>query len=420
MKRTLKTCLPIICMLACLPAFAQENFKDGYIVLPNRDTVRGQVDDREWVNNPSRISFRDKAGKTASFMPEEIRSFYVNGEIYRSYKVRFYPFSLDPVVTASESWSASPYDSTVYLRLITGGKLNLYHFKDRKDLTYFFTQRQDAVPDELRIRNRAVEVDGHQNVATDLLYQDQLMGLLADCGQAAKRAGQVAYTENALRKLVFSYNNCGKDTVEQRSAQTGARGQAITFIPMLGYLHSSVRVSGNLDEARMSWPSYSTFAAGMGMQILLPRARQQFSFFTDLLYAHFSSASNAFRVNSFTTENSVIDFSQLKLDIQFRYQYPEGKAVRPFFNVGFSNSMIINNKSYRNDYNSADNSNTHGPIFGISGGIKSYQVGIIGGGGITAGPWNIEARIERLPGISDLESVGSPMTNYYLLVGFRL
>ena len=82
---------------------------------------------------------------------------------------------------------------------------------------------------------------------------------------------------------------------------------------------------------------------------------------------------------------------------QFRYQYPEGKAVRPFFNVGFSNSMIINNKSYRNDYNSADNSNTHGPIFGISGGIKSYQVGIIGGAGITAGPWNIEARIERLP-----------------------
>ncbi|HEY4064520.1 MAG TPA: hypothetical protein VGM30_21595 [Puia sp.] len=419
MKRHMKPFLLIIFTLLSLSAIAQENYKDGYIVLANRDTVRGAIDSREWVNNPSRISFRDKTGKVISYTPPEIGSFSVNEEIYRSFTIRIYPFSLDPVVTASENWNATPYDSTVFLRLLTGGRLNLYQYEDQRDLIYFFAQTPGAVPQELRIRSQVVETDGHQGVSTDLLYRDQLTGLLADCGTVVRRAGQAAYSEKALRKLVFAYNNCGKDTIEQRAAPTGTTGKGVAFIPMLGYLHSSVRISGEVDEAHMSWPAYNTFAAGMGMQILLPRAREQFSFFTDLLYAHFSSAGGGFTVNSFTTENSVIDFNQLKLDIQFRYRYPEG-SVRPFLNAGFSNTMIISNKSYQNDYNSFDNSNTHGPIFGTSGGMKSFQVGIIGGGGITAGRWSVEARFERLPGISDFQSIGSPMTNYYLLAGFRL
>jgi hypothetical protein len=420
MKRLLKACLPIVCLLTCLAVFGQENYQDGYIVSSNRDTVRGEIDFREWVNNPSSISFRDKAGKTASYTPEEAGSFYVSGEIYRSYKVRFYPFSLDPVVTTREGWNSDPYDSVVYLRLITGGNLSLYLYKGRSnELTYYFAQKLDAVPAELRVRSRVVEADGHQGVETDLLYRSQLAGLLADCGQTAKRARQAAYAENALRKLFFAYNNCGKDTTERRSASVSNHGPSVRFSPMIGYLHSSVHMSGDIYEARLNWPAYSTFAAGVGMEVLLPRARESFSFFTDLLFAHFSSASNAYTLSNFITKNEAIDFNQLKLGIQFRYRYPEGK-VRPFINAGFSNSMIINNKSYQNDHNSFDNTDTHGPIFGVQGGLKSFQIGIIGGGGITAGRWSLEARIERLPGISDLVSLGSPMTNYYLLAGFRL
>jgi hypothetical protein len=419
MKRHMKPFLSIIFSLFSLSAVAQKNYQDGYIVLSNRDTVRGQVDFREWVSNPSKISFRDKTGETISYTPSDIGSFSVQEEIYRSFTLRFYPFSLDAVVVASEGWNATPYDSTVFLRLLTGGKLNLYRYEDQRSLVYFFAQTPGAVPQELRIRNHAEERDGRQVVAMDMLYRDQLTGLLADCGTVARRAGQAAYSETALRKLVFAYNNCGKDTIEQRSAVAGTTGMAVSFIPMLGYLHSSVRISGELDEASMSWPAYSTFATGLGMQILVPRAREQFSLFTDLLYAHFSSTGGTLTANNFTTENSVIDFDQLKLGIQFRYRYPEGR-VRPFLNVGFSNTMIISDKSYRNTHISYDSSNIRAPIFGVPGGMKRYQVGIIGGGGITAGRWSVEARFERLPGISDFQSIGSPMTNYYLLAGFRL
>ena len=419
MKPALKACLLIVVAFLSLTAIAQENYKDAYIVHSNRDTVRGQIDFRDWIVNPPRISFLNlKTGKPESLLPEDLSSFSVNGEIYRSFKVHINPFSLDPVVITGDNWNGDAYDSTVFLRLIVGGKLNLYYYKDRRDLTYFFVQGQGGMPEQLGIRNQLVEKDGQRMVVRDEFYRRQLAALLADCGKTTERLGSLAYTESALRKLIFSYNNCGKDTAEQH-VHEDSHHRSVSFSPLLGYFHSTFRLKGAMNAARMSWPSYSGITGGMGMQVLLPRQRGQFALVTDLLFSHFSSRSSNYFVNNFYSETGVLDYNMLKWDIQFRYLYPTG-GVRPFLNFGFSNSMIINNKSYQNEHNTFLSEDEHDPPFGISGAMNSYQIGFIGGAGVLAGRLSVEARFERTSGLVDVSSASSPITSWNLLVGFRL
>jgi hypothetical protein len=125
MKQFLRPCLLLSIAFLSLAVTAQENFEDGYIVLAGKDTVRGRIDFRDWVANPGRIAFEDgRQGQKTDYSPGEIAAFFVNGETYRSYSVKIYPYSRNVAAISEQGLVARPYDSTCFLRLVTGGKLN--------------------------------------------------------------------------------------------------------------------------------------------------------------------------------------------------------------------------------------------------------------------------------------------------------
>jgi hypothetical protein len=230
---------------------------------------------------------------------------------------------------------------------------------------------------------------------------------------------RVAYSEKDLRKLVFNYNNCGKDTVERREAM-GAHERLVRIIPIVGYLHSSFHASGYAaDAVHMSWPAYSGITGGIGAQFVLPRTRQQFSFLTDVLYSHFYSKSSPYYANTANTETGYVQYNQWQWDILFRYQFPTGQ-VRPFVNAGLSNSFLFNNKSYINDHEIGAAVDTHSSIFAASTGtgMSSYEIGFIAGAGVSIGRFSLEARIQHSNGISAVEDISAPITDFSLLAGF--
>jgi hypothetical protein len=416
MKRLLTLCLSFFCVLASVYVTAQENFQDGYIVLSHQDTVRGQIDFRDWVASPRQISFRDlSGGKKTTYLPEALTAFFVNGEVYRSYTVRVTPYTRE-ASQAAEDVVAAPYDSTLFLRLVTGGKLSLYFYQG-SDITYFFIQRQAAIPEQLLISTTEVKNNGLNSIVTEELYKNQLTGWLADCPATARRAAGAVYTEHSLHKLIFAYNNCGKDTVERR--ETGApQGKAVSFMPLLGYFHSSLHVTGSLYESRMSWPSDNSVTGGVGMQLVLPRARQKFAFFMDVLYRHYKSQGSVLVVDNGLTEQGVFDYDQVQVDFQFRYRFPTAGRVRPFLNIGASGTTLFNNKSYQDQHDVITDQHTLLPMFGFSGDMKTSQFGLIGGGGIQAGRFSLEARIEKSDGLSSVNEASATLTNFYLLAGF--
>jgi len=409
--------LLLIFSLLSFTAFTQENYQEGYIVRSVADTVRGQIDFRDWAINPGHIAFENGQGSKTVYSPEDITCFAVGGSIYRTYTVKLYPYAKDASMLADTYSTAAPHDSTVFLRFVTGGKMNLYCYLDREDITYLFIQQRGQQPEPLQLRTSAVDnSDGTTLMSTQEIYKGQLGVLMGDCPATAKRIKNLTYTEQAMEKLIFSYNNCGKDTVEHQNAG-GFNGQAVHIMPLAGFVHTSLRGGGSLDQG-MEWPGYNTVSGGVGILAILPRARQQFAFFADLLYRHLNVRSNALNEGYGNSETLQFNYNQAQLDILFRYRYPTGSRFRPFVNLGVSNTLIFSNKSNLDYYDPSTNSHIIDPPFFVEGGMKNYSVGIVSGIGVEAGRFNVEARLETTDGLSTVTSENVTPTNFYLLVGF--
>src|SRR6187549_1124270 len=64
---------------------AQVDYRPGYVVSSQGDTIQGSIDYRNWLQNPKTISFRPSAqGVEHTYKPLEIRAFGVAGDVYES------------------------------------------------------------------------------------------------------------------------------------------------------------------------------------------------------------------------------------------------------------------------------------------------------------------------------------------------
>jgi hypothetical protein len=70
--------------------FAQKNIVKGYIVTNTGDTLKGTINNKDWLKNPAYILFKsDLNSKIEKRTPLQIKSFSVSdkGDIYESHKV---------------------------------------------------------------------------------------------------------------------------------------------------------------------------------------------------------------------------------------------------------------------------------------------------------------------------------------------
>lgn len=331
----------------------------------------------------------------------------------RSCLVKIFPYSQDPGVVTRPDWRNAPYDTTIFLRLVTGGRLNLYTWDDGAGVTYFFIGAGTTQPEQLRIRNTLVKKGVETEVLTDNLYQYQLADLVAGCPAVAARPVKVDYEENALNRLIATYNQCGAALAE---AGKGKYGWTIHVLPMAGLLHSAVKMSGNTDAAYAGWPAFDGPTGGLGVLLQPSKGRRRLSIQVDGLYDHFSLNSHEFHKNYYQRYNARLDYDEIKGNLQIRYQIARGN-IRPFLGIGISNTLIINNNSTQTltDVGNAQNFRQS-----LEDPIRMYRPGAFVSAGAQFRHWVLEGRAEQTQGLTSLPGVSSPVTNFYLLIGYML
>lgn len=403
-----------ICILVSLHSVGQVSYQEGYIVRGG-DTVRGRIAYQEWGATPRRITFvGGAAGKEESLGPEEISAFFVNGELYRSQRVRIYPYSLDPAVVTDPGWRGEPYDTTLFLRLVTGGMLTLYAYLDEQGTPYFWLQAVGKPPELLRIGNKVIQKGAESDVQTDDLYKYQLADLVAGCPLIAQRPVEVDYEENALSRLVTTYNHCGKELVQSRK---GRYPWKVHVVPLIGGLHSSVKLSGNTDAAYAGWPSFNGPTGGLGFLFQPTRGRRRLAIQLDGLFDQFLLKSGRLQKNYYQSYTAAMEYDEIKGNLQVRYQMPVG-AARPWIGAGVSNTLIINNTSKQDLFDASSSQTIHQPLFGSTDDMRVYRAGVFVSLGAAFKHWVLEGRAERTQGLVSLPGVTSPVTNFYLLLGY--
>ena len=393
---------------------AQRNFVDGYVVIRSNDTLKGQIDFRDWGTNPDHIFFRKgETAKAEEYRPLDLVAFGAGGHHYDSYTVHIAPYSSQPERLSSQEDIGAPYDTTVFLQVLTRGKLTLWEDRTGGGTDYYFVNGASGKPEQLLVITRISTTEGATTGFRQLaVFHDQLNGLMQDCETMRSRIMRSEYKGASLEKLFFAYNNCGKDTVEKR----GSAG-SVQIFPMVGFVSTAMKFTGYDAAAYQHYTGSSSIAAGAGALFIVPRNRQQLSFVADIAWQHVHSESDSVAETNYLSEAGHIDYSLLKLDILFRYRYPSG-AVRPFLEGGMSNGVALGMNCYQGATNSLDNSHSTATMF--DGSLRKHQEGWVLGAGLSGKRWTVEGRYEASTGISEVIDIGSPVKSWYVLVSYAL
>ena len=207
-----KACVPlaVVCIgigLAALqgrPVAAQAFFETGYVVTLEGDTLRGQIDNREWVRSPEDVRFRsDEAERVRTFTPHQLAAFYVTGELYERRVVRVDETPLQANTPLERSPSSRA--DTVFLAALVKGALSLYAYRDER--AHFYLEDRTGLR-ELVHHQYKTQQDGTKYQITTQRYQEQVAHAAAlNCPEVEVES--VSYLLPALKEFTEACNRRG-------------------------------------------------------------------------------------------------------------------------------------------------------------------------------------------------------------------
>jgi hypothetical protein len=107
--------------LGVTSCFSQNDWKNGYIIKVQGDTIHGFINNRNSKNNSKLCYFRnEEKGETQILTPEDILGYrFVDGKFF-----------------ISKSIEGLELGIPVFLEFLVKGKVNVYHYKNEKDIYY--------------------------------------------------------------------------------------------------------------------------------------------------------------------------------------------------------------------------------------------------------------------------------------------
>ena len=108
----MRKCLFISTLLAInVFVSGQSNFVKSVVINNNGDSIYGNIDYRNWKNNPSTINFINAANERQAFDASSIKGFYIpaSNETYTSFTVELDLLPGDQLEAINNSFIDSPY-----------------------------------------------------------------------------------------------------------------------------------------------------------------------------------------------------------------------------------------------------------------------------------------------------------------------
>ena len=186
--------------------FAQGNFRRGFIITNEGDTVSGWIDFGTDAQNMHICNFREtEMGATRAFFPGQIFG-------YRFYKEGKFYISREIVINDEPR--------TVFLEFLLQGNMNLFYYIDvsqHKQTEYYFFEDQSGRM--IALTKRPDEIistgGGITRVNEDFRYQGVIRYLFSEHESIAQRADRVRFNHQSMINIAQQYHNLTSQTGEE-------------------------------------------------------------------------------------------------------------------------------------------------------------------------------------------------------------
>ncbi|MEQ1585415.1 MAG: hypothetical protein ABL895_06015 [Cyclobacteriaceae bacterium] len=310
----LKVLLTILFIYVQLLGHAQGDYRSGYIIKPNGDSLVGLVQYPTTKISKKYCFFKaDKKGKSQRYNPDELSVYgYINE---RRYEAR--------VISEGEPGKRV----TAFLEVLVKGELSLYRGGD-----IFYYEKDTLL--ELPSVNRQLQNSGTgSSYRSERKYVGILNLLLNECNL---RADDTKYEQRDLVNLVQNYNRC-----------LGAEG--MVYKQNVPWTKFNYQLIGGLTLSNMQMENFGniTFTTSTGyffgasVDISAPRVNEKIQFslepnFYKTIYQGYKESFQATTLRS----DLIMDISLLRIPIGLRYNLLS-ETRTPYVKVGFLTSVDL-------------------------------------------------------------------------------
>ena len=343
--------LLVLILSSAVFASAQSNYKPGYIVSLNGDTVKGFIDYKEWEVNPGKVTFkRSLTGQPQQYFARDVNGFGVTG--YEYYAKFILPVNTDrtDIANLSTGPDTTTVIDTLFLKILASGKnATLYTYWDNIKQR-FFVGSPGAAPSELVYR---IYYDPEQTSKTikQNIYKRQLSALAANDqpGNTAliNTIQNAEYDKQELQRIVVLINGAGENKSLTYTSQTGSR-----FFAGVGLNNSVVKIENNADFSGSK--SYAFPVLNIGADFFLNKDIRSFMIRTELSFTANSTSFNGSN-SSDISYTSNLSFKQfiVSLSPQLLYNIYNTPATKIYISSGvLADFATYSNKSYTRKFTS--------------------------------------------------------------------
>ena len=385
-----------IFLLSFLIVSAQKDFREGYIITKENDTIKGLIDYRGDIRNAEKCVFiKDENTNPTTFYPTDIAAFrFTDDKMYIS----------KLLITNNEILATK----RVFLEYLVKGTMNLYCLRDKNNVEYFYAEKDNTGVQALIEEKKEAYKDDRLVLITNKKYFGVLLLMISNCTKLEPDLAELNLDRKSLIKFAVKYNECVCSDCEIYVKKR--RKIAIKKGIILGGNLSFINLEIPLTNAESNFSISPSVLVGISIKFVIPNFGNKFSLQTEILFArHYYSSFT--KTPNYATNISILTYL-LEYPIMLQYTFPK-RNFRPFFNIGFNNVFALKTKYHFIQTKFINNKEIY--IINYNLLFRKYQPILFAGLGFQ---YDISDKVSLLFGFryeSGLSVFGESIKNYSLL-----
>ncbi len=312
--------------LSAFTLFAQHDFRDGFVITNEGDTLQGLIDYRGNNLNARKCLFKTHEDENIQeFRPFEIRGYrYLGGKFYVSKLVE-----------------ENDKEKELFLEFLLDGIVDLFFYYDNGE-HYFIADKdgdlialQNSSEDRSHLYKNVTKENKEYVANLKILFQDQFA--------VARKVDQVELNHKSLINITKEYHDasCGNEQIciiyeksevrSKKSAGVIISVNSINFNPGQGF-----DGGGKLDIEGFDNHVFGTL--GFYQEQNIPNLNERISILTILSYSRVSLENKFSEPIGYSLvtiqEDESLTLNTLSIDLNLKYTAPKG-AYRPFISCGY-------------------------------------------------------------------------------------
>ena len=308
-----KVALILILLLVCIGGIqAQRDYREGYIITNEWDTIYGWIDYRGDIRNSQVCSFKEtEAGQATDYSPLDIVA-------YRFIDSKFY---------ISKNIGDDDFPKQIFLEYLVNGMANLYFHRESnsKDLYYI---EKDGKLFELKIDEHVVKVDGVTRIRRVNSYVGVLNAAL-NTWEMRDEIGKAKLEHSSLINIAKNYHQytCidGSECIIYEKEKPLI---VLRIGPVAGVYFSTLKMIMDSSIGALEYTSNPTanLTVGVNLNIGMPRLNEKLFLQMQANYTKYNFV--------YAYERTVkVSSNALQTGLTLKYEYPKGK-LRPTLAAG--------------------------------------------------------------------------------------